>query len=156
MNTAVQLRLRAGDDGPRSELLGGAPSATVAGALGPVALFGSGAIVAYRLGGGRRSRLFVFRTLEVDDRLAASVPGVSPRVRLLLHLRTVGRIRRARGLFAYLARTRRDPSSLPDAFYLRVGAVLAGRLPAHKVLPSLLSASDDLNARGTSASGRTR
>ena len=43
----------------------------------------------------RRPRLFVFRTLTVDDRLAATLPGVRPPVKLLLELRTKGRIRRA-------------------------------------------------------------
>jgi hypothetical protein len=89
----------------------------------------------------RRARVFVFRTLAVDDRLAATVPGVSPRVRLLFEVRTRGRIRRARGLFEYLLRMGRDPSALPDDFYVRVGAVLNGRLPAHKVLGALLASS---------------
>lgn len=40
---------------------------------------------------------------------------------------------------AYLARTGRDPSALADDFCVRVGVVLAGRLPAHKILLSLLS-----------------
>jgi hypothetical protein len=140
MRTAVQLRPRTGDDeGPRTEVLGGTPSCMRLGALGPVALFESGEIVAYLLRCRRRVRVFVFRTLDVDDRLAATVPGVSPRVQLLLELRTAGRIRIARGLFAYLSRTGRDPSALPDAFYVRVGAVLGGRLPGHKVLRSLLA-----------------
>jgi hypothetical protein len=85
-------------------------------------------------------RLFVFRTLEVDDRLAASVPGVKPHVQLLLQVNSHGRARLVRQLFAYLARINREPSAMPDGFYLRVGAVLGGRLPGHKVLPSLVSA----------------
>ena len=70
---------------------------------------------------------------------AATVPGVSPRVRLLLELYTALRIRRSRALFAYLARTRRDPSALTDGFYVRVGVALAGRLPEPKILRSFLS-----------------
>jgi hypothetical protein len=35
---------------------------------------------------------------------------------------------------------RRDPSALPDTFYVRVGAALEGRLPGYKILPSLLPA----------------
>ena len=139
MKTAVQLRLRSDDDdGPRSELVFGSPCATAAGALGPVALFEPGAVVAYLLRRKRRGRLFVFRTLDVDDRLAATVPGVRPRVQLLLELRSAGRIGRMRGLFAYLARTRCPPSTLADAFYVRVGVALGGRLPRHKILLSLL------------------
>ena len=124
---------------PRTEIVCGSPCAHATGTLGPVALFGSGEIVAYLLRRRRRLRLFVFRTLDVDDRLAATVPGVSPRVRLLFELHTPLRIRRARGLFAYLARTRRDPSALSDGFYVRVGVALAGRLPEPKILRSFLS-----------------
>jgi hypothetical protein len=140
MSTAVQLRLRTGDEArARTELVVGMPCSLARSSLGPVALFEPGEIVAYLLHRRRRARVFVFRTLDVDDRLAATVPGVSPRVRLLLEVRTPARIRRARGLFEYLLRTGRDPSQLPDEFYVRVGAVLNGRLPAHKVLHSLLA-----------------
>lgn len=138
MKTAVQVRHPTADSQPRAELVWGRPLAVEAGTLGPVALFGPGEIVAYLLRFRRRPRLFVLRTLTVDDRLAATLPGVRPRVQLLLELRTQGRVRRARGLFAYLARTRRDPSALADAFYVRVGLILAGRLPSHKILLSLL------------------
>jgi len=137
MNTAVQLR-RAGDL-LRSDLLYGVPRTTVAGKLGPVALFAAGELVAYRIRHRRRTRLFVFRTLDVDDRLAASLPGVRPRVHLLLEVHTAGRVRLVRGMFAHLVKNRRDPCGLPDGFYVRVGVALAGRLPPHKILLSLLS-----------------
>jgi hypothetical protein len=140
MKTAVQLRTLAGDERPRADLLLGTRCDLGEGALGPVARFESGQIVAYQIRSRRRRRLFVFRTLEVDDAFAVAVPGVRPRVQLLLELHTAGRIRLARSLFAYLTRTGRDPSALPDIFYTRVGALLGGRLPAHKVLPALLSA----------------
>jgi hypothetical protein len=149
MKTAVQVRHPAGDDYPRAELLSGCPCAVVPSPRGPVALFGPGEIVAYRIRYRRRARVFVFRTLDVDDPLAASVPGVCPRVRLLLELGTAGRTRLVRGLFAYLAGHAHDASRLPDAFYLRVGSVLGGRLPAHKILVSLLR-------RSTSAAGGVR
>jgi hypothetical protein len=138
MNTAVQVRHPAGDAHPRAELLSGTPCAVIASPTGPVALFGPGEVVAYRIRYRRRTRVFVFRTLDVDDPLAASVPGVRPHVQLLLELGTRGRTRLVRGLFAYLAKHAHDPSSLPDAFYVRVGFALAGRLPAHKILVSLL------------------
>jgi hypothetical protein len=137
MNTAVQLR-QPGGGTPRSELVYGKPHALVAGKLGGVALFLPDELVAYRIRYRRQTRLFVFKTLEVDDRLAARVPGVSPRVQLLFDVGTSGRVRLVRGLFAYLAKGR-DPSTLPDSFYVRVGVALGGRLPAHKILPSLLS-----------------
>jgi hypothetical protein len=66
------------------------------------------------------------------------VPGVRPRVRLLMELGTAGRIRLAKSLIAYLVRTGRHPSAMPDIFYLRVAAALGGRLPGHKILLSLL------------------
>jgi hypothetical protein len=138
MKTAVQLRTLTGPERPRAELLFGTPFDLKEGALGPVARFESGEVVAYQIRSRRRRRLFVFRTLDVDDTFAVAVPGVRPRVQLLLELRTAGRIRLARNLFGYLVRTGRDPSALPDIFYTRVGAMLGGRLPAHKVLLHLL------------------
>ena len=51
------------------------------------ALFGPGELVGYRIQYRRRTRVFVFRTLYADDPLAASVPGVRPRVHLLLGAR---------------------------------------------------------------------
>ena len=140
MKTAVQVRHPAGDDYPRAELLSGCPCAVVRSPRGPVALFGPEEIVAYRIRYRRRARVFVFRTLDVDDPLAASLPGVRPRVRLLLELGTAGRTRIVRGLLACLVRINRDPSTLPDAFYVRVGVVLGGRVPPHQSLLSLLSA----------------
>ena len=138
MKTAVQLRDAAGDS-PRCELLHGAPCETVAGTHGAVALFGPGEVVAYLLRHRRRPQLYVFRTLEVPDRLAASVPGVRPGVQLLIHLSTEGRVRFARGVFSYLLKSGREPSRLTDAFYLRISAAAAGRLPARRILLSLLS-----------------
>ncbi len=148
MNTAVQVRLPSADEHPRALLVSGRPCGVSVGKLGPVAVFAPGEIVAYLLRSRRRPRLFVFRTLTVDDRLAAAVPGVRPRVRLLFQLRAHGRIQRARALFAYLARTQRDPSALADDFYVRVGVALAGRLPAHKILLSLLRQSTSATAIG--------
>jgi hypothetical protein len=156
MRTAVQLRHPAGKDVPRSELLFGTPAALVAGALGPIALFEPGELVAYRIRYRRRTRVFVFRTLDVHDRLAASVPGVKPQVQLLLDLHSTGRARLVRGLFAYLTKHRHDPGVLPNSFYVRAGAVLGGRLPAHKILVSLLAsaaptATDGLLPKGVAS-----
>jgi hypothetical protein len=148
MNTAVQVRHPAGDAHPRAELLSGIPSAVISTARGPVALFGPGEVVAYRIRYHRRTRVFVFRTLDVDDPLAASVPGVRPRVQLLLELGTRGRTRLVRGLFGYLAEHAHDPSSLPDAFYVRVGFELGGRRPPHTILVSLLAQATSAPAVG--------
>ncbi len=153
MRTAVQLRLRTADpDRARTEVVAGTPCDVVRGALGPVAIFEAREVVAYLLWRRRRARVYVFRTLDVDDHLAASVPGVSPRVRLLLEVRSAGRVRRVRALFEYLLRTLRDPSALPDTFYVRVGAVLGGRLPPYKIHTSLL----DLPARPSGPKPRAR
>jgi hypothetical protein len=136
MRTAVQLR-----EPPapvRAELLHGAPAAWTHAKGAAVALFEPGALVAYILHGPRASRLFVFRTLAVSDRLAAAIPGVRPRAQLLLDIHSLGRIRHVRGLFAYLVRRGTAPGDLPDDVYVRVGAALGGRLPAHAILPSLL------------------
>jgi len=146
MKTAVQLHRRSGDGQPKSDLVWGVPSSVVTGTRGPVALFDPDLIVAYHVRYQRRTRLFVFRTLEVDDRLAASVPGVKPHVQLLLQVSSTGRARLVRELFAYLTRSGREPSALSDDFYVRVGLALGGRLPGHRVLPSLLPA--DIDPRG--------
>jgi len=154
MNTAVQLRKTSS---LWCDLVYGAPREVVAGKLGRVAVFGGGQVVAYRIRSRRSTRLHILRTLDVTDRLAAAVPGVRPRVRLLVSLRTAGRARLAQKLFTYLLRTGRDPSALSDTFYVRVGAVLGGRLPATEVLTSLLSRSpapQTPHARGT-ANSRT-
>jgi hypothetical protein len=85
-------------------------------------------------------------SFTVDERLAATLSGVRARVQLGHQLRTPGPIRRARGLFAYLARSERDPSTLYDAFYARVGFAPAGRLRAHKIRVSLLKQSSSATA----------
>ncbi len=138
------------------ELLWGQPREVLAGPLGPILLFGPGEIVAYVLHSRRRRHLYVFRSLDVDDPLAASVPGVRPRVQLLLDLVSAGRVRLVRGLFAYLTKTGRGPSDLPDAFYVRVNAALSGRLPGHKILVALLNASIESESPCVPASGQGR
>jgi hypothetical protein len=138
MKTAVQVRTLAGGERPRAELLFGTPCDLGEGTLGPIARFESGQVVAYQIRSRRRRRLFVFRTLEVDDAFAVAVPGVRPRVQLLMELGTAGRIRLAKSLFAFLVRTGREPSAMPDIFYVRVAAALGGRLPGHKILRSFL------------------
>ncbi|MCL2450831.1 MAG: hypothetical protein FWD17_17955 [Polyangiaceae bacterium] len=132
--TAVQLR----GPLPSPELAYGDPAAVRSGSRGPVALFVPGSLVAYELGVSRRRRLFVFRTLVADDRLAATVPGVHGRVRLLLHLRTRARIARLRSVFAELLAVGQSPLALSDAFFVRVGAVLEGRRGPQRSLSALL------------------
>ncbi|MGA7123363.1 MAG: hypothetical protein WBY94_24890, partial [Polyangiaceae bacterium] len=127
-------------------LLQGSPLEILDGYFGPVGIFEAGTLVAYRLRWLRRTRLFVFRTLSEIDGLAAAIPGVRPRVRLLLALRCPGRIRLAGVVFSHFAAVGRDPSSLPDAFYLRMGAAIGGRLPDPRALVSLAAAVEDSKA----------
>ncbi len=139
MKTAVQLRPFASRDRPRCDVVSGEPGEVALGARGRVALFGPGEVVAYRIRQRRRTRLFVFRTLASDEALASAVPGVRPHVRLLVALHSAGRASLAKRLFAHLRRVRIEPARLPDGFYLRVGVILSGRLPPHKILVSVLS-----------------
>jgi hypothetical protein len=106
---------------------------------GRVALFGPGEIVGYRIRHERRTRLFVFRTLAGDEPIATELPGVRPRVRLLVALHSAGRALLAKRLFDHLKRIELDAARLPDGFYVRVGIILSGRLPPRKILLSLLS-----------------
>jgi hypothetical protein len=124
VRTAVQLRT---GGAVQCEVGAGEPAAVVTGRLGPVALFGPDEVVAYLVRSGPARSLFVFRTLAVDDRWAASVPGVHPRVRLLVHVRSALRVRAMGRLFAHLARRSLRPSQLSDAFYVRVSHAVGGR-----------------------------
>lgn len=108
---------------------------------GRVVTIAPGEIVFYALQ-ARRERCFVFRTLRTTELCASSVPGVSPPVRLLLQTSTRGRLLKLEALLGHLARIGRSPSSLSDAFYLRLHALLDGRLPRTKVLRTLLDFED--------------
>jgi hypothetical protein len=75
MNTALQLR-RTGRE-VRTGLLYGTPvEYRRRHTLGPVALFSSGELVAYRIRHHRRTRVFVFRTLDVDSVFEDRVTGL--------------------------------------------------------------------------------
>lgn len=111
-------------------------------AEGSVAVVPPGSIAVYSL--ARRNHrlcLFVFRAQSEGARSPSSarLPGVEPRVELLLEARSTGRMRLVKSLFRHLKRARIDPSQLSDAFYVRVSVVLGGRLPPFKVLPRLLA-----------------
>jgi len=128
VKTAVQLRSDGSQPGDLACELGcGKPHAVTAGARGPVALFEAGEIVAYLVRSRSGGVLFVFRTLSVDDPWAARVPGVHPRVRLLLHVRSATRMRAMKRLFAHLDRHALRPSDLSDGFYVRVSHAVGGR-----------------------------
>jgi hypothetical protein len=130
VRTAVQLR--SGGD-VQCELVCGEPVSVAAGARGPVALFAPDEVVAYLVRTVTRRTLFVFRTLVVDDRWAASVPGVHPRVRLLVHVCSAKRVRAVRRLFGSIARKALPPSALSDGFYARVSHLAGGRTDAARL-----------------------
>jgi hypothetical protein len=109
------------------------------GSLGQVAVFAARQIVAYLLEPLGARRLFLFRTLEYQEVGAVAVPGVRPRVRLLVESSSSMRIDRVERLFGYLEKDGWEASSLSDPFWLRVGHLLGGRLPRHKVLLSFLA-----------------
>jgi hypothetical protein len=132
--TVVQLRERR----PSARLLYGAPDAVTDGATGPLAIFGVGALVGYCVESSYRRSLFLFRTLVVDDPLAARVIGVRPRVQLLLELHTAEGIRRTGRLLAYLLASGWSPDHLSDAFWGRASTALRGRMPPQASLVSLL------------------
>lgn len=135
MRTAVQLRQGAS---VTCELVAGTPAGLAEGRLGPIATFGPDMVVAYLVRTPSGPRLSVFRTLAVDDELAATVPGVVPRVRLLVYVRTAGRVRAVQRLFHLLGARRTDPSALRDAFYVRVSVALRGRRTDHTRVRALL------------------
>jgi hypothetical protein len=148
MRTAVQLRA---DAAMSSEIVAGTPASVAQGRLGPIAIFEPDTIVAYLVRSPMGRSLAVFRTLAVDDSLAARVPGVAPRVRLLVYVRTAGRVRALRRLLHLLGTRRIDPSALRDAFYVRVSVALGGRRTDQARLRALLRREQSLRT-GASAS----
>jgi hypothetical protein len=139
--TAVQLR-----SAPRCELVHGEPHATLAGALGPVALFPPGAIVAYAVHAARPPRLFLFRT-GAHLVAGAVLPGVHPRVQLLCALESERVLRRGRRFFAVLRRQGLHPSGLADAFYVRLERALRARGPLPRLALALLATRIHVHAK---------
>lgn len=113
---------------------------------GAVALVPPGEIVVYSFR-AKKPRTFAFRTLASPDIVTSTVVGVSPGVRLLVHAQSAGRLRRLEELLGYLQRLGLAPSSLSDLFYLRLHAVLSGRLPRGKLLGSLLADEESFSTR---------
>ncbi|TQF13422.1 hypothetical protein FJV41_23825 [Myxococcus llanfairpwllgwyngyllgogerychwyrndrobwllllantysiliogogogochensis] len=135
--TAIQLREEATLS---CSLFYGAPYSQRRGHHGPIALFGANAIVGYLVVQKHRPRCWVLRTWTVGaEGELLHIPGVYPDVTKLIEVNTWGRVDRLRSLFEYLKREGVTVEQLPDSFFLRVAAVLGGRLPSAKVLPSLLS-----------------
>jgi hypothetical protein len=117
MNTTIEL------GGARdASLLCGSPLGR---GRGSQLLFGPGQIVALYLASS--NRLYVIRTGSGCTHL----PGVSPRVELLLDAQTKGRIDLCRRLLRGLGERGYELTSLPDSFFLRLHAIIAGARRAH-------------------------
>jgi hypothetical protein len=137
-STAVQLR----DDSEVCARIvyGGGATTVIDGKLGPICLVPPAHLVAYLVETEIATRLFLFRTRAKPEDPATAVPGVHPFVNLLLETRTRTAARRACNLLRQLPTTGHEPAELSDAFWLRLGGLLTGRLPARAAsVPSLLA-----------------
>jgi hypothetical protein len=95
-----------------------------------IAVFGPDQIVAYSPGSGSLAQLLVFRTLPSTARAGADkLPGVYPRARLLVEVRGACRVNLLRRTFSYLARAGIHPERLSLGFWVRLDALLSGRVP---------------------------
>jgi hypothetical protein len=133
--TAVRLH---SDEGFSATVVHGQPDRGIAN----VALFSPGRLVAYMLATPIWTRVYVFRTLAKPGATHSRIPGVAPRVDLLLDTRTRAAAARIRNMFRYFARNGRPPESLSETFWLRLGVLLGGRLRRGPHLPSLLRHED--------------
>jgi hypothetical protein len=137
MITAVQERR--GESDPSAAVIHGKPLRTLVGRRGPIRLFHSGEIVAYVLQANGRARIFVFRTLERPVADASIVPGVQPRVRVLIVADKGRRIYRARQMLATLGRLGLQTAQISDRFYLSAATTLGNRAPIESVVKTLLT-----------------
>ena len=105
MITAVQLRKH---PNVTAQLVAGTPVRQI----NEVALFAPSQLVAYMIEGVQHTLILVFRTLAALDPSAAKLPGVHPRVSLLLEARGTLSASRLRNLFRYLSRRGLRPEDL--------------------------------------------
>lgn len=119
--TAVQLR---SDPNFNAKLLHGKPLHRI----GQVVVFGPGQLVVYMIEGFRHTITYVFKTLPHATANAAKLPGVTPRVSLLLEARGSLSVSRIRNLLRYLERRKASPDDLSEAFWIRLDAVLSGQI----------------------------
>ena len=133
MLTAVQLRKH---PNVTAQLVAGSPIRQ----LDQVALFGPEQLVAYMIEGVQHTLTLVFKTLHTADPLGAKLPGVHPRVSLLLEARGSLAASRLRNLFRYLSKRGLRPEDLSEDFWVRLDAVLSGQVRRGRGphLPALL------------------
>jgi hypothetical protein len=121
-STAVRLR---DEPGLVARVIHGEPVRTIA---NRVAVFSPGQLVGYMIASSEHTHTFVFRTPHRTDDRGAKLPGVEPRVALLVDARGARAASRLRNMFGYFRRRRIDPERLSPEFWVRVDALLAGRL----------------------------
>src|SRR5688572_10411989 len=91
---------------------------------------------------GHKTRTFVFRTAAQRATLLSSVPGVSPRVTLLVQTTTLARQALLLGFFRSLIVAGRSPTSLDDLLFAKLNVLLSRRAPTREALDGLLSQHD--------------
>jgi len=123
---------------PRAKVEVGVPIARVGAGHDVTIVFGPGTVVAYRLRLQLREQLFVFRTLQQPEPLGTRVPGVRPRVRLLMLVHNERRIQRALSLMRALRVRAHKLERLSDEVFLRANHVLGRRAPIASIADSLL------------------
>jgi hypothetical protein len=120
--TAVRLR---DEPGLVARVVHGDPVRSVA---NRVAVFNPGQLVGYMIASSEHTHTFVFRTLHGSDHRGAKIPGVEPRVALLVDVRGARAASRLRNMFGYFRRHRIAGDRLSAEFWVRVDALLACRL----------------------------
>jgi hypothetical protein len=125
MITAVQERIRG--DRATARVVYGDPTSRKRGKHGPVCLFASDVLVAYRVTAGSAVRGFVFRTLrDGHEPLSSRLAGVTPSVRLLMMLRGRRQLERAIELLRHVEQQAAAPAMV-DAPLVRIGPSLMRR-----------------------------
>lgn len=106
-----------------SRVLFGSPERRIAGARGPILLFGPGSVVGYRMRVRRYAVGCIFRTVTNAVDGGDAVPGVSPSPLVLFGFLRGRQFSRALMLLRELRR-RGVADTLPSASYLRAAAAL--------------------------------
>ena len=76
--------------------------------------------------------------------IAVTLPAVFPRVRLLGRFRTLQRAQLLARLLISISDAGRDPSTLPDDFFLRVAAVFGQRATDRSLVDSIARSQSNL------------
>lgn len=120
-----------------TRLLHGLVSRTTRDPRGTIHWVLPGEIVLYSVR-GQQPRTFVFRTANAAANLLSSVPGVAPRVTLLVQTTTANRQALLQLYFRNLLRQGRNPTLLADRLYAKLNIVLSRRTASRDALDALL------------------